>query len=198
MTGLWALVAAVVVATAIGVTLRRRDGRFRPARGARNGRPTTALGGAEYQDVASDPAGSPAEDPTAEDPPVTAATMTLAEPPVAPPTESLAGELTSLGREAGERATLLQFSTAFCAPCRTTRTVLADVARIVPGVAHVEVDAEDNLELVRQLGIRRTPTVLVLDGHAREISRASGAPPSRAAVIAALGPVATESEPMEP
>ncbi|OHV56517.1 thiol reductase thioredoxin [Pseudofrankia sp. BMG5.36] len=124
--------------------------------------------------------------------------MTLAEPPVAPPTESLAGELTSLGREAGERATLLQFSTAFCAPCRTTRTVLADVARIVPGVAHVEVDAEDNLELVRQLGIRRTPTVLVLDGHAREISRASGAPPSRAAVIAALGPVATESEPMEP
>ncbi|ONH30262.1 hypothetical protein BL253_15065 [Pseudofrankia asymbiotica] len=115
-----------------------------------------------------------------------------------PSTGSLAAELAALGRPGGQRGTLLQFSTAFCAPCRTTRTVLADVARIVPGVAHVEVDAEDNLELVRRLGIRRTPTVLVLDGHAREISRASGAPPSRAAVIAALGPVASESEPIEP
>ena len=28
----------------------------------------------------------------------------------------------------GERATLVQFSSAFCAPCRTTRVVLADVA----------------------------------------------------------------------
>src|SRR5690242_8406284 len=39
----------------------------------------------------------------------------------------------------GERASLLQFSSAFCAPCRTTRRVLASVADAVPGVAHVEV-----------------------------------------------------------
>src|SRR6187397_385991 len=41
--------------------------------------------------------------------------------------------------ERGERATLLQFSSAFCAPCRATRRILADVSSTVPGVAHVEV-----------------------------------------------------------
>jgi len=116
--------------------------------------------------------------------------------PTEPVAGSLAGELAAIGREPGQRATLLQFSTAFCGPCRTARAVLAEVARIVPGVAHVEVDAEANLELVRRLGIRRTPTVLVLDGDTREISRASGAPPSRAAVIAALGPAV--GDPLKP
>jgi thiol-disulfide isomerase/thioredoxin len=78
--------------------------------------------------------------------------------------------------ELGERATLLQFSSAFCAPCRVTRRILADVAETVPGVVHVEVDAEHHLELIRRLGVLRTPTTLILDGHGREISRASGAP----------------------
>jgi thiol-disulfide isomerase/thioredoxin len=86
----------------------------------------------------------------------------------------------------GERATLLQFSSAFCAPCRATRRVLGEVAGLVPGVAHVEVDAEEHLELVRRLGILRTPTTLVLDAAGREVSRASGAP-SRDAVLATLG-----------
>ena len=75
----------------------------------------------------------------------------------------------------GERATLLQFSSAFCAPCRATRRVLADVAAIVPGVTHVEVDAEHHLELVRRVGVLRTPTTLVLDAAGREVTRASGA-----------------------
>jgi thiol-disulfide isomerase/thioredoxin len=76
----------------------------------------------------------------------------------------------------GERATLLQFSSAFCAPCRATRRTLAEVAAVVPGVAHVEIDAEHHLELVRRLRILRTPTTLVLDASGREVSRASGAP----------------------
>jgi thiol-disulfide isomerase/thioredoxin len=83
---------------------------------------------------------------------------------------------TDLAHELGERATLLQFSSAFCAPCRATRWVLADVAGAVPGVSHIEVDAEHRLELVRRLGVLRTPTTLVLDGHGREVSRAAGAP----------------------
>ena len=45
-----------------------------------------------------------------------------------------------LEAELGSRATLLQFSSAFCAPCRATRRVLAEIAEVVPGVAHVEVD----------------------------------------------------------
>ncbi|MEV0848464.1 thioredoxin family protein [Streptomyces sp. NPDC049954] len=85
----------------------------------------------------------------------------------------------------GERATLVQFSTAFCQPCRATRRVLAEVAVLVPGVAHVEVDAEERLALVRALGVERTPTVLVLDSSGREVRRASGAP-RRAQVLAAL------------
>jgi thiol-disulfide isomerase/thioredoxin len=87
--------------------------------------------------------------------------------------------------ELGEKATLLQFSSAFCAPCRVTRRVLAEVADVVPGVVHVEVDAEHHLELVRRLGVTRTPTTLILDEHGQEVSRASGAP-KRDEVMATL------------
>ncbi|WP_407697962.1 TlpA family protein disulfide reductase [Streptomyces apocyni] len=91
-----------------------------------------------------------------------------------------------LGIEPGERATLVQFSTAFCQPCRATRRVLAEVADLVPGVAHIEVDAEQRLELVRDLEIHRTPTVLVLNAEGRVVRRATGQP-RKADVIAALG-----------
>ncbi len=94
--------------------------------------------------------------------------------------------LAELGAEPGERATLLQFSSAFCAPCRATRRVLGEVARNVPGVVHVEVDAEQHLDLVRRLGVLKTPTTLVLDADAREVKRASGQP-RKADVLAALG-----------
>ncbi|MBZ5734885.1 thioredoxin family protein [Nocardioides sp. TRM66260-LWL] len=85
----------------------------------------------------------------------------------------------------GERATLLQFSSAFCAPCRATRRVLTEVAELVPGVRHVEVDAESQLQLVRDLGVLRTPTTIVLDGSGVERLRAAGAP-RREAVLAGL------------
>nr|WP_239091969.1 thioredoxin family protein [Streptomyces sp. SID14478] len=91
-----------------------------------------------------------------------------------------------LGEELGERATLVQFSSAFCAPCRATRRVLAEVAAMVPGVSHVEIDAEAELALVRRVGVVKTPTVLVLDARGREVRRAAGQP-RRADVIAALG-----------
>ncbi|MET8826938.1 thioredoxin family protein [Streptomyces sp. NPDC004610] len=91
-----------------------------------------------------------------------------------------------LGGALGERATLVQFSSAFCAPCRATRRILGEVAGMVPGVAHVEIDAEARLDLVRALEILRTPTVLVLDADGRIVRRATGQP-RRADVIAALG-----------
>ncbi|MEP9382436.1 thioredoxin family protein [Nocardioides sp. KR10-350] len=80
------------------------------------------------------------------------------------------------GVRPGERATLVQFSSAFCAPCRVTRRVLADVADSVPGVVHVDIDAEQHLDVVRRLGILRTPTTLVLDAGGNEVARAAGAP----------------------
>ncbi|MDX3384318.1 thioredoxin family protein [Streptomyces niveiscabiei] len=92
----------------------------------------------------------------------------------------------ALGAELGERATLVQFSSAFCAPCRATRRTLGDVAGMVPGVAHIEIDAERHLDLVRELGILKTPTVLVLDAGGNVVRRAGGQP-RKADVIAALG-----------
>jgi thiol-disulfide isomerase/thioredoxin len=86
----------------------------------------------------------------------------------------------------GERATLLQFSSAFCAPCRATRRILEDVASTTPGIAHIEVDAEHHLDVVRRLGILRTPTTLVLGPQGAEVTRATGAP-TKQQVLSALG-----------
>ena len=108
----------------------------------------------------------------------------VADGPDETPAPLLAG--TPWATDLGERATLLQFSSAFCAPCRATRRVLADVAGMVPGVRHIEVDAEQHLDLVRRVGVLRTPTTLVLDAEGREVSRAAGAP-TRQAVVASLG-----------
>lgn len=93
-----------------------------------------------------------------------------------------------LGQPLGESATLVQFSSAFCQPCRATRRILEEVADMVPGVAHVELDAEANLELVRSLNVLRTPTVFVVDPEGRIRTRASGQP-RKVDVIAALGQV---------
>lgn len=93
-----------------------------------------------------------------------------------------------LGVEPGARATLLQFSSSFCAPCRATKRVLEEVADLVDGVRHVEVDAESHLDLVRRLDVMRTPTVFVLDGAGQIVRKAVGQP-RKADVIAALGEV---------
>jgi len=53
---------------------------------------------------------------------------------------------------------------------------LADIAQTTPGVVHIEIDAEHHLDLVRRLGVQRTPTTLVLDPEGREVTRAAGAP----------------------
>jgi thiol-disulfide isomerase/thioredoxin len=91
-----------------------------------------------------------------------------------------------IGAPLGERATLVQFSSSFCAPCRATRRTLGDIAGMVEGVTHVEIDAEANLDLVRRLAILKTPTVLVLDAQGSIVRRAAGQP-RKADVIAALG-----------
>jgi thiol-disulfide isomerase/thioredoxin len=93
-----------------------------------------------------------------------------------------------IGTPLGGRATLVQFSSAFCAPCRATRVILADVASKVDGVTHVEIDAESHLDLVGRLDIRRTPTVLVLGPDGRITRRASGLP-RKSDVLAVLGEV---------
>jgi thiol-disulfide isomerase/thioredoxin len=142
--GLIALAAALLVATVLGVAVRRRAGRFRSSPAGTVGKPNRGEGGA----------------------------LTEAD----------------LGGSLGAHATLVQFSTAFCAPCRPTRQILAQVADMVDGVTHVEIDAAQRLDLVRRLRISSTPTILVLGPDGAIIRRAVGLP-RKADVIAALGPV---------
>ena len=92
---------------------------------------------------------------------------------------------TEIGSQLGESATVLQFSSAFCSPCRQTRSTLSSVIAHYPKIKHVEVDAESNLALVRRLDIRQTPTTLFLNSVGKEIARAVGAP-KRDQVINAL------------
>ena len=93
-----------------------------------------------------------------------------------------------IGSELGERVTLVQFSSAFCTPCRATRALLTDITADLSDVKHVDIDAEKNLDLVRRLDIRSTPTTLVLDKSGHEVGRAVGAP-KRAEVLATLSAI---------
>jgi thiol-disulfide isomerase/thioredoxin len=116
---------------------------------------------------------------------------TAAQPQAAPnadhrPSPEAAFPVDELGISLGSRATLVQFSTAFCQPCRATRRVLAEVADLVDGVVAVEVDAEAHLDVVRELKVMRTPTVFVLDAQGAVRQRASGQP-RKPDVIAAIG-----------
>lgn len=135
-SGVLVVVAVLVVATGVGMVLKRRNGNFRETARA------------------------------------------VTEVPVDT-------TLADLGVTADTPVTLLQFSSAFCAPCRATRVLCADVAAKVPGVRHVEVDAESHLDAVRALEIWRTPTVLIVDDRGQVRRRASGAP-TRAQLVAAV------------
>jgi thiol-disulfide isomerase/thioredoxin len=81
-----------------------------------------------------------------------------------------------IGTSFGSRATVLQFSTTFCSACRAAKVLISDVVSKESDVKYVEIDAESNLELVRKLDIRSTPTTLFLDKKGFEIARAVGAP----------------------
>ena len=158
-TGTWLVVAVLLLATAFGLWRRRTDGSFS---GSGEVAPELEhLPSAEESDWGRDEHNPHDRVRTGLGPAVAAEAY-------------------------GERATLVQFSSAFCQPCRVARRVLGEVAEVVPGVTHVEIDAESHLDVVRSLGILRTPTTIVVDGAGREVSRAVGAP-RKEQVIAALG-----------
>jgi thioredoxin-related protein len=80
------------------------------------------------------------------------------------------------GEKYGSRLTILQFSTTFCSECRTAKAIVKDVVKDSKDITYVEVDAESNLDLVRRVDIRSTPTTIFLDSKGFEIARAKGAP----------------------
>ena len=93
-----------------------------------------------------------------------------------------------VGTELGSRATMVQFSSAFCTPCRATKVLLEDMVKTMPDVHYAHIDAESHLELVRKLDIRSTPTTLFLNGAGVEVGRAMGTP-KRAQVLAAIAAI---------
>lgn len=164
--GLIALVAALAIALVGGGIWRRTNGVMRTPAALRA---TAATASVQVPGVPM-----PTEDPA---------------DPAMPPEAADAGlalNADQLGHPLGERATLLQFSSAFCAPCRATRRILGEVAGMTEGVTHIEIDAEARLDLIRELNVLRTPTVLVLAGDGRIVRRASGQP-RKPDVIAAIG-----------
>ncbi len=76
----------------------------------------------------------------------------------------------------GAAATLLQFSTEFCAPCRTTAVVLGELSAERDGVAHVEIDLTERPELAHAYNILQTPTTFLVDGSGVVRARIGGAP----------------------
>jgi thiol-disulfide isomerase/thioredoxin len=198
--GLIALAVALVAATVVGLVLRRRSGQFRsvgsaaPASAsARTGSPATSAGTASAAAAAAQAdAGSPAAgEPAGAVTPL--GSGILGSGSGGPGRSDSGGTVNlltqaDLGAELGARATLVQFSTVFCAPCRPTRQILAQVAGMMDGVRHIEIDATERLDLVGLLRIRSTPTVLVLGPDGGISKRASGLP-RKADVIAALGQV---------
>ena len=83
----------------------------------------------------------------------------------------------SLGVDLGPRATLVQFSSKVCAPCRVTKRILGELTAPDAGLAHVDLDVDDHLALAVEHGVTRTPTVLLLDPAGAVVRRFVG--PSR-------------------
>jgi thioredoxin-related protein len=81
-----------------------------------------------------------------------------------------------LGVELGKLGTVVVFTTTFCSECRTTKAIVKDVVKGYKEVTYVEVDAESNLDLVRRVDVRSTPTTIFLNSKGFEIARAKGAP----------------------
>jgi thiol-disulfide isomerase/thioredoxin len=75
----------------------------------------------------------------------------------------------------GPRATLLQFSTEVCAPCRSTARVLDDLAARTENVAHVDLDVTRRPDLASRYRVLQTPTTLILDADGTVRARIGGA-----------------------
>jgi hypothetical protein len=162
LAGLIVLVVVLAAASAAGFALRRRQGRFRAAR---------------PQDL------SPAAGPRSTPVPATDAADTGRPTAAGDPLTAA-----DLGAPLGADATLVQFSTKVCAYCGPTRKLLAEVARERDGIAFIEIDAAERMDLTRRLHVLSTPTVLVLDASGGIASRASG-PPRRAELVTAVSRV---------
>jgi thiol-disulfide isomerase/thioredoxin len=86
---------------------------------------------------------------------------------------------------AGSQATILQFSTELCAPCRVAGTMLATIAAEHPGVTHVDIDVTSRPDIANRFSLLQSPTTLMLDSLGNVTARIGG-PPRATSVRAEL------------
>lgn len=84
-------------------------------------------------------------------------------------------ELDDLGRSGwGSQATVVQFSTEFCARCPGVRRTLTDLAVEREGVEFVHIDLTKRPDLARKYQLLQTPAVFFVDRAGATRSRLSG------------------------
>lgn len=81
----------------------------------------------------------------------------------------------------GAEVTLVQLSSPACSACVRSERVWREAVADRPGVAFREVDAQEHLDVVRELGVLTTPTTLVYDSTGTLRGRIGGAPTPRQA-----------------
>lgn len=76
----------------------------------------------------------------------------------------------------GSGATLLQFSTEVCAPCKVTHRILDELAAERDDITHVDLDVTHRADLASKYRILQTPTTFILDRRGVVRARIGGAP----------------------
>ena len=93
----------------------------------------------------------------------------------------------------GKNVTLLQFSSAFCSPCKATAVVISQIVQGMDDVVYIQVASEENLKLVEKFDIKSTPTVIFFNRDGIEVGRAVGIP-TKEQVIISINAVRTPSD----